>query len=76
MDITIKKGIAKVTGNFGVSFFSPLVGGNVAESIYNVGLTFEMSILIAAISACFVTGLSISKEAAEWGKQNGKSKRN
>ena len=50
MDITIKKGIAKVTGNFGVSFFSPLVGGNVAESIYDVGLTFEMSIMIAAIS--------------------------
>ena len=76
MDITIKKGIAKVTGNIGVSFFSTLVGGNVAESINDVGLTFEMSIMIAAISACFVTGLSISREVAEWGKQNGKTRKN
>ena len=45
----IRRGIARVTGNFGVSFFSPLVGGNVAESIYDVGLSFEMSLLIAFI---------------------------
>jgi|TARA_R110000824_G_C15225974_1_gene678016 hypothetical protein len=71
----IKRGIARVTGNFGVSFFSPLVGGNVAESIYDIGLSFEMSLLIAFISAIFVTGLSISKETAEWGKVNGKNKK-
>ena len=74
MEELITKGIARIAGNFGISFFSPLVGGNVAESIYDVGLTFEMSMTIAAISALFVTGLSISKEAAEWGK-NGKKKR-
>ena len=70
----IQKGIARIVGNFGVSFFSPLVGGNVAESIYDVGMTFDMTLMIAAISALFVTGLSISKEASEWGK-NGKKKR-
>jgi hypothetical protein len=76
MATTILKGTARILGNFGISFFSPLVGGNIAESIYNVGLTFEMSLTIAAISALFVTGLSISKEAAEWGKQtNGKKRR-
>ena len=74
MEELIAKGIARIAGNFGVSFFSPLVGGNVAESIYDVGLSFEMSLLIAFISAIFVTGLSISKETAEWGKSNGRKK--
>ena len=68
------KPTARIGGNFGISFFSPLVGGNVAESIYDIGLTFEMSLMIAFVSAIFVTGLSISKEAAEWGK-NGKNKK-
>jgi hypothetical protein len=74
MEQALVRGIARITGNFGVSFFSPLVGGNVAESIYDVGMTFDMTIFIALISAAFVTGLSISKEASEWGK-NGKKKR-
>ena len=72
--MSVLKPSARIGGNFGISFFSPLVGGNVAESIYDVGLTFEMTIVIAFVSAIFVTGLSISKEASEWGK-NGKSKK-
>jgi len=71
--MSVLKPSVRIAGNFGISFFSPLVGGNVAESIYDIGLTFEMSIVIAFISALFVTGLSISKEASEWGK-NGKKK--
>ena len=71
--MSVLKPSVRIGGNFGISFFSPLVGGNVAESIYDIGLTFEMSIVIAFISALFVTGLSISKEAAEWGR-NGKKK--
>ena len=71
--MSVLKPSVRISGNFGISFFSPLVGGNVAESIYDIGLTFEMSIVIAFISALFVTGLSISKEASEWGK-NGKKK--
>ena len=73
--MSLLRPVARIGGNFGISFFSPLVGGNVAESIYDIGLTFEMSIAIAFISAVFVTGLSISKEASEWGKRNGKSKK-
>ena len=72
--MSVLKPSVRIGGNFGISFFSPLVGGNVAESIYDIGLTFEMTIVIALVSAIFVTGLSISKEAAEWGK-NGKSKK-
>ncbi len=68
----VKKGLAKIAGNFGISFFSPLVGGNAAELLFDVGLTFQMALWIALFSALFITGLSISKEAAEWGK-NGKA---
>tara|TARA_B100000029_G_scaffold269132_2_gene264488 strand:+ start:5411 stop:5632 length:222 start_codon:yes stop_codon:yes gene_type:complete len=73
--MNVARSAARISGNFGVSFFSPLVGGNVAESIYDVGVSFEMSIVIALISAAFVTGLAISKEASEWGKQNDKKRR-
>ena len=73
--MSLLRPVARIGGNFGISFFSPLVGGNVAESIYNIGLPFEMAVAIAFISAVFVTGLSISKEASEWGKRNGKSKK-
>jgi len=73
--MNVARSAARISGNFGVSFFSPLVGGNVAESIYDVGVSFEMSIVIALISAAFVTGLAISKEAAEWGKQDGKKRK-
>ena len=65
------KGLIRIFGNFGVSFFSPLVGGNIAETMFDIGFTFEQIIIIALFSAIFVTGLSISKEAVEW-SQNGK----
>tara|TARA_B100001750_G_scaffold247870_2_gene275300 strand:- start:339 stop:557 length:219 start_codon:yes stop_codon:yes gene_type:complete len=64
----IKKGIARIAGNFGISFFSPLVGGNAAELLFDVNLTFQMILWISFFSALFVTGLSISKEAVEWGR--------
>lgn len=67
-----KRAVAKVFGNFGVSFFSPLVGGNVAETMFDIGFTFEQLLIIALFSALFVTGLSISKEAVDWGR-NGKN---
>lgn len=73
MELHFKKSIARMVGNFGVSFFSPLVGTNAAELVFNVGFTMEMAVIIAFFSALFITGLSISKEAVEWGK-NGKEK--
>lgn len=57
--------IKRILGNFGVSFFSPLVGGNVAETIYDFGATFEQYVIISAVAAVFTTGLAISKEVAE-----------
>ena len=73
--MSIIKPIARIGGNFGISFFSPLVGGNAAESIYDIGLSFEAMVVIAFISATFITGLSISREAHEWGKSGGKKRK-
>jgi len=68
MNIRIQKIIAKLLGNFGIAFFSPLVGGNVAETLFELSLTFNQTLIIAFFSAIFVTGLAISKEAVEWSR--------
>jgi len=60
--------MAKVFGNFGIAFFSPLVGGNIAETIFDMSITITQLLIISLISAIFVTGLAISKELAEWGR--------
>jgi len=68
MNIHVQKLIAKLLGNFGIAFFSPLVGGNVAETLFDLSLTFNQTLIIAFFSAIFVTGLAISKEAVEWSR--------
>ena len=68
MNIRVQKIIAKLLGNFGIAFFSPLVGGNVAETLFELSLTFNQTLIIAFFSAIFVTGLAISKEAVEWSR--------
>ena len=64
----ITKACARIFGNFGVSFFSPLVSGNIAETVFDIGLTLEQTIIIALISSVFVTGLTISREMEKYGK--------
>ena len=64
----ITKACARIFGNFGVSFFSPLVSGNIAVTIFDLGLTFEQTIIIASLSSVFVTGLTISRELEKYGK--------
>lgn len=68
MNIRVQKIIAKLLGNFGIAFFSPLVGGNVAETLFELSLTFNQTLIIAFFSAIFVTGLAVSKEAVEWSR--------
>mgnify|MGYP005643335103 FL=1 len=65
----MRKIAARILGNFGVSFFSPLVSGNIAETVFNMGLTFEQTLIIAFISSIFVTGLTISRELEKYGKK-------
>lgn len=67
MNTICLKRVARVLGNFGVSFFGPLVSGNVAESIYDVGLNFEQTFIIALLSATFQTGFVIMQEVKEFG---------
>ena len=64
-----KKLLLRVIGNWGVSFFGPLVSGNVAETIYDIGLTFEQTIVIAGLSSIFVTGLVLSREVEKLGNK-------
>jgi hypothetical protein len=68
VNIHSKKVLARIIGNFGIAFFSPLVGGNVAETLFELSLTFQQTVIIAFFSAIFVSGLSISKEAVEWSR--------
>ncbi len=63
-----KKLIVRLIGNWGASFFGPLVSSNVAETIYDIGLTFENTLVIAGVSSIFVTGLVLSREAERYGR--------
>jgi hypothetical protein len=65
-----KRVLARIFGNFGVSFFGPLASGNVAETLFDVGLQFHEIIIIAALAALFNTGYLVSLEV----KQNGERK--
>ena len=64
-----KKFIIRVLGNFGISFFGPLTGTTVADSLYDINLTFEQQLVIAAVASMFVTGLVLSREAERYGKR-------
>lgn len=64
-----KKLILRVLGNWGVAFFGPLISGNVAETVYDIGLTFEQTLIIAALSSVFVVGLVLSREAERYGRK-------
>jgi len=64
-----KRILLRLLGNWGVSFFGPLVSSNIAETIYGIGLTFEQTLVIAGVSSIFVTGLVLSREAERLGKR-------
>ena len=61
--------LARVVGNFGISFFSPLISGNLAEQIFEMGISFEDTLIIAGLSSIFVTGYTMSKELRDWGRE-------
>ena len=65
-----KRIIARLAGNFGISFFSPLVSGNIAETMFDIGISFQDTLIIAGLSSIFVTGLAMSKELRDWGQSN------
>lgn len=61
--------LLRVFGNMGVSFFGPLGGTTVADSIYNISIPFEQQIVIAAVASIFTTGLVLSREAERIGNK-------
>lgn len=65
----MNKYFVNILGNFGAAFLSPIVGGNIASSIFDVGYKFDEILVISALSALFITALSVSKEASEWKKK-------
>ena len=64
-----KQIFARLIGNFGISFFSPLISGNVAETMFDIGISFQDTVIIAGLSSVFVTGLAMSKELRDWGQR-------
>jgi len=66
--MTAKRIVARIAGNFGISFFSPLISGNLAEQIFEIGINFQDTLLIAGFSSLIVTGLAMSKELRDWGR--------
>lgn len=63
-----KRFLFRVLGTWGVSFFTPLVGANVAETYYHLGMTFEQALMIAFIASLLNTGLVLAREAKVYGE--------
>lgn len=70
-----KRVIARIVGNFGISFFSPLISGNLAEQVFEIGIDFQATLLIAGLSSFIVTGLALSKELRDWGRSKENSEK-
>lgn len=69
MNLRNKRLLAKIFGNFGVAFFSPLISVNIGDNMFDLAITIHQMLIISLISATAVTGMSVSKEYAEWGKR-------
>lgn len=63
----------KVIGNFGVSFFSPLVGITIADDIFTHAIGFLETLVVSAISSSLTLGMFLSKEALKRSEANGKN---
>jgi len=66
--MTFPKWAYNLLGNFGVGILSPFIGGNIGETIFNLGFTIEQLFIISILGGATSAGMSISKEALERGK--------
>ena len=69
MKCTWQKRFGRVGANFGISFFTPLIGINLSNSIFQTNDLFLVTILQAFLSALIYTGLSVSREVSDWSKK-------
>ncbi len=67
--MAIKNVLLRMIGNWGLSFFGPLASTNVAETYFDLGLTFDQTVIIAFISSLISTGYVISGEAKRYGEK-------
>ena len=65
----IKKVILRLIGNWGVSFFGPLGSANIADTFYDIGLSFEQIVFIAFLASIIQTGYVVSIEARRIGEK-------
>jgi hypothetical protein len=65
MKCTLKNRLGRISGNFGVSFLTPLIGINITNSITEGNSIFLMTVFQAFLSAVIYTGLSVSKEVRD-----------
>ncbi len=65
--MAIKKAILRMIGTWGISFFGPLGSTNVAETFYDIGLTFDQTVFIAFLASLIQTGYVISVEVKNLG---------
>lgn len=71
---SIKRRIAKVIGNFGVGFFTPLTSISIAGAYFgSLHMDFWTQIGTALVGALLMMGLSVSRELLDYaaGKRNG-----
>lgn len=70
---SLRTRIINIIGNFGISFFAPFVGVDVGPMLFHLpAVDLGMALIIALISALFVTGMSISREMADYGVERKK----
>jgi len=63
--------VARILGNFGITFFSPLASIHIGRAIFEVvgSLDFYQTVIVSLLTAVIATGVSISKEAIEYGNR-------
>ncbi len=59
----------RIIGNWGGAFFGPLVGGNIAGTLFNIDISFQETLIIAFVASIFQTGLVLSREAKYYGEK-------
>jgi len=57
-----KKSVARIVGNWGITFFGPLIGVQLI-----LGPELWQTLLVSAISSSFATGLTMSHELVKYG---------
>ena len=65
----MKERLIRILGNFGISFFTPLLGTQIVLDV-----TYMQSVEVALISAAIVTGVSLSREASAYGAEQNESR--